>query len=156
MTDVAPDDRPDRDLPTHECWDRLRSQAYGRLALVDDDGPMIYPINVSVDHGTLVFRTAAGGKLDALGTDERVAFEVDGVDADEGWSVVIRGVAEVIPSTVEAVEAVELGVTPWQGGPKAVFVRITPDAVTGRQFSRVDREEWRLPGDAQTRPTHDE
>jgi nitroimidazol reductase NimA-like FMN-containing flavoprotein (pyridoxamine 5'-phosphate oxidase superfamily) len=126
------------ELTQRECWEHLRSEAYGRLAVVDEDGPAIYPVNVLVDHATLVFRTTEGTKLDALRADPRVAFEVDGFDAESGnsWSVAIRGEAGEILVPREAVEVMELDVTPWQAGPKPVVVRIVPNAVTGRRFRR--------------------
>jgi len=147
----------DRELTSRECWELLRTQAYGRLAIIDHDGPMIYPINALVDHGTLVFRTTPGGKLNALRDDDRVAFEVDGVDpdSDDAWSVVIRGSARPVTNQYEEVDVVELGVTPWQHGPKPIFVRVTPTVVTGRQFHRVQRDEWTVPG-LQPRPSPDE
>lgn len=139
--DVTPDAETNEascELTERECWEHLRAEAYGRLAVVDDDGPVIYPINVLVDHGTLVFRTTEGAKLDALRDDDRVSFEVDGFDADTScaWSVVIRGRGREITSPHESADVTELGVTPWQSGPKPTFVRISPRVVTGRTFVR--------------------
>lgn len=143
-------DRPDDEsvLSTRECWELMRAEEYGRLAVTDDDGPDIYPINATIDHATLVFRTAAGRKVDAIRADPRVAFEVDGYDRVRrtAWSVVVRGVAAEVTDRHDAVDAVELGVTPWQHGPKPAFIRITPTSVTGRRFQRVDRAEWRVDG----------
>ena len=128
------------ELTERECWEHLRDEAYGRLAVVDDDGPVIYPINVLVDHGTLVFRTTEGAKLDAVRADDRVSFEVDGFDTDTrlAWSVVIRGRGREVTNPQEGADVTELGVTPWQAGPKPTFVRITPRSVTGRTFARSD------------------
>lgn len=134
---AEPLDRAD-DLTRRECWERLRSEAYGRLAVIDENGPAIFPVNALVDHATLVFRTTEGTKLDALRADPRVAFEVDGFDEETGhsWSVAIRGEASEIVAHHEAVQVIELEITPWQAGPKPVFVRITPTSVTGRRFHR--------------------
>ena len=52
-------------LDNHECWRLLRGVSVGRLAVWVDDHPDIFPINYKVDHGTLVFRTADGTKLQA-------------------------------------------------------------------------------------------
>lgn len=144
-------------LSVRECWELLRAEEYGRLAVTCQDGPDVYPINAFIDHATLVFRTAEGTKLDAIRADHRVAFEVDGYDPRRrtAWSVVIRGVAHEVSDRHEAVETVELGVTPWQHGPKPAFVRITPTSVTGRRFERVDRAEWRIDG-VQRRPSPDD
>lgn len=129
------------ELTERECWERMRNEAYGRLAVLDDDGPVIYPINAIVDHATIVFRTAVGAKLDAMRRDPRVAFEVDGWDRtdDVAWSVLVRGTAKEVVQMHESADVTELGVTPWQAGPKPSYVRITPSSITGRSFRRSDR-----------------
>lgn len=129
------------ELTDRECWERLRNEAYGRLAVVGSDGPVIYPINAIVDHGSIVFRTAAGGKLAAIRADPRVAFEVDGWDAadDVAWSVLVRGTAREVVRMRESADVTQLGVTPWQAGPKPTYVRIEPSSITGRMFRRSDR-----------------
>jgi len=157
MADPGGPTADDSVLSVRECWALLRAEEYGRLAVNCEDGPDVYPINAFIDHATLVFRTAEGTKLDAIRADDRVAFEVDGYDSRRrtAWSVVIRGVADEVTDRHEAVEAVELGVTPWQRGPKPAFVRITPTSVAGRRFERVDRAEWRVAG-VQRRPSPDD
>ncbi|MEJ7799601.1 MAG: pyridoxamine 5'-phosphate oxidase family protein [Ilumatobacter sp.] len=144
---AASEFRPDISLEVHECWALLRDEAYGRLAVVGRDGPEIFPVNVRVDRGTIAFRTAAGNKLAALRDDPRVAFEVDGYDDVDRtvWSVVIRGVAKLVSDQYDCLDVVELGVTPWQHGPKPEFVRIVPTTVSGRRFERAKRSEWSVP-----------
>jgi len=128
-------------LSDRECWERLRSEPYGRLAVVGPDGPVIYPINAIVDHATVVFRTTEGSKIEAIRADPRVAFEVDGWNATTGtaWSVGITGVAREIVEVIDGASVAELDVTPWQAGPKPIFVRITPDSVAGQEFARTGR-----------------
>lgn len=60
------------------------------MAVATDDAADIFPINFVVDHGTVVFRTAAGTKLLAALGNRAVALEVDGFDAGArtAWSVV--------------------------------------------------------------------
>ena len=70
------------DLDHHTCWQLLRSVSVGRLAVLVDDHPDIFPINYKVDHGTLVFRTAEGTKLQAATGGTPVAMEADGINAD--------------------------------------------------------------------------
>jgi len=64
-----------------------------------------------------------------------VAFEVDGYDVDraEAWSVVVKGTAHSVDGLYETIDALQLPVFPWQGGPKPYFLRIEPDVVTGRR-----------------------
>ena len=133
-------------LTPGQCWDKLRDVEYGRLAVTTADGPEIFPINGVVDHGTILFRSREGTKLMALRDDHRVAFEIDGYDpaSDCAWSVIVRGYASEVTAMHESLDAVELGVTTWQRGPKPIFVRITPGSVTGRWFERAHRAEWQI------------
>jgi nitroimidazol reductase NimA-like FMN-containing flavoprotein (pyridoxamine 5'-phosphate oxidase superfamily) len=143
-------DRPDGDtdvLDVHECWRLLRGAQVGRLAVVVDGRPDVFPVNFAVDHGTVVIRTGPGTKLTAaLGGG--VAFECDGHDVDAGtaWSVVLKGRAELLRSWQDLADTVELPLSPWQGGAKPVFVRVLPDDVTGRRFATVGPEHWAPPG----------
>lgn len=126
-----------REISVAECWQLLRTRAYGRLAVMSSDGPRIFPVNAVVDHGTLVFRTAEGFKLAALEDDPRVAFEVDGANAGTGfaWSVVVHGRATVVTDPAEFIDASDLGIEPYTAGTKNWIVRITPDDVSGRWFA---------------------
>lgn len=132
------------DLPVHECWSLLRGISVGRLAVWDKDHPDIFPINYTVDHGTLVFRTGAGTKLTAVLGENPVAVEADGVDPDTGmaWSVVVKGSAELLASTEDLLDSFSLRLFPWHSGPKDNFVRITPTSVTGRRFRVTQPAEW--------------
>lgn len=131
-------------LPMNVCWMLLRLAEVGRLAVVLDGRPEVFPINFVVDHGSVVFRTAAGTKLAAILARPDVAFEVDGYDSEAGeaWSVVIKGVAKQIKRIEELIETPGLPLFPWHAGPKHQFVRITPEVVSGRRFRVLDREVW--------------
>ncbi|MEO6713826.1 MAG: pyridoxamine 5'-phosphate oxidase family protein [Mycobacteriales bacterium] len=128
------------DLDVHECWALIRSAEVGRLAVVIGNQPEIFPINFVVDHGSVVFRTAAGTKLAALSDSERVAFEVDGYAPRDrqAWSVVVKGRANKIRALHELFDAHTLPLFPWHAAPKQHFVRIVPDTLTGRRFAVVD------------------
>jgi uncharacterized protein len=122
-------------LSVNECWELLRDSVVGRLAVIVDGSPDIFPVNPVVDHGTIVFRTTAGTKL--AGTKGRdVAFEVDGYDAGtaRAWSVVVKGRAQEIWEVDEILRALRLPLYPWQPGRKPRFVRIETANVTGRRF----------------------
>jgi hypothetical protein len=93
-----------------------------------------------MDGDAVVFRTAVGTKLDAA-SRSTVAFEVDSLDMDEheGWSVVVRGIAQEItdfdrPDLVARVGALPLD--PWAPGDKPHLVRLASDTVTGRRLTR--------------------
>ncbi|MFE3543869.1 pyridoxamine 5'-phosphate oxidase family protein [Nocardia sp. NPDC059177] len=135
------------ELAVNECWALLRSVDVGRLAVIVDDHPDIFPLNYAVDHGTLVFRSAQGTKVSAALSDAPVALEVDGYIArsHEAWSVVIKGRAEGIREIGELMDTVDLPLFPWQAGPKNLFLRLVPSAVTGRRFPVADQAAWQNP-----------
>ena len=124
-------------LAKSECFGLLATGGLGRIALVDDQGPVIFPVNFILDQYTVVFRTDEGSKLDAACRGSRVAFEIDGVDAATrtGWSVLVRGEAIEVLSPAEVRRLGDVSPVPWAPGAKAHFVRILPAAVTGRRIS---------------------
>jgi hypothetical protein len=127
------------ELDEHQCWDLLRSQEVGRLAVAIANHPDIFPVNFVVDHATVVFRTAEGTKLAAAVLGESVAFEIDGESDGEAWSVVIKGRAVEIENMYELFDAADLPLYPWHVAPKHRFVRVLPELVTGRRFRVADR-----------------
>jgi nitroimidazol reductase NimA-like FMN-containing flavoprotein (pyridoxamine 5'-phosphate oxidase superfamily) len=127
------------ELDEHQCWELLRSQEVGRLAVAIANRPDIFPINYVVDHASVVFRTAEGTKLASAVLGESVAFEIDGEADGEAWSVVVKGPALEIERMYELFDALELPLYPWHAAPKHRFVRILPERVTGRRFLVADR-----------------
>ncbi|MFC9332783.1 pyridoxamine 5'-phosphate oxidase family protein [Arthrobacter sp. NPDC057009] len=147
MTNVQPTDASQHSvehLDSGQCWALLRQVSVGRLAVWVDDHPDIFPLNYTVDHGTLVFRTGEGTKLGGALGEAPVALEADGVDADSGmaWSVVVKGKAAALKGTEEILDSASLFLFPWQAGQKDHFVRITPDSVTGRRFKVTPPLTW--------------
>jgi nitroimidazol reductase NimA-like FMN-containing flavoprotein (pyridoxamine 5'-phosphate oxidase superfamily) len=134
-------------VPEHTCWMLVRSAEVARLAVSVDAQPDIFPINFVVDHGTVVFRTAEGTKFSAVMANPVVAFEVDGHDteANEAWSVVIKGRAEEIKQLHERIESMDLPLFPWHAAPKSRFLRIVPETISGRRFQLVDSTTWATP-----------
>jgi hypothetical protein len=134
-------------LDVATCWALLRTVAVGRLAVVIEGEPEIFPINHVVDHGCVVFRTGEGTKLAAALGSGTVAFEADGFDADtaEAWSVLVKGDAGEIRELDDLVGASLLPLAPWHGSAKHRFVRIVPGQVSGRRFPVVDPSVWHNP-----------
>ena len=135
------------ELAVHTCWELLGTATVGRLAVVIDNRPDIFPINYVVDHGTLVFRSGEGTKVAGALSDSPVALEADGYNpaTSKAWSVVIKGRAKTIHQTDDLIDTVNLPLFPWQAGEKNRFVRIHPDLVTGRRFVVAHPYEWRTP-----------
>lgn len=110
------------------------------MALHGVDGEIeIFPVNFIVDHSSIVFRTGVGTKLSLAHQQGRAAFEADDFDFYDAtaWSVVLRGVPNVIQHHDDVIAAFDLQIRPWQVGHKPTYVRLSPDVVTGRRF-RVD------------------
>ncbi len=136
------DDVPGRqvrwqELSKSECFELLARERLGRVAFVDDRGPIVIPVNFILNRHMVVFRTDAGTKLDAACRGSRVAFEVDGTDAaaHTGWSVLVRGEAVEVTDPAELARLRKLPLDPWAPGAKTHYVRILPAVLTGRRIS---------------------
>ncbi|MHA7244112.1 pyridoxamine 5'-phosphate oxidase family protein [Paeniglutamicibacter antarcticus] len=131
-------------LETDQCLELLRAVSVGHLAVSTGDRPQIFPINFTIDHGTVVFRTGPGTKLDTLRSQPHVAFEADGVNQETGvaWSVMVQGEAELFGGIEETLDTFDLMLFPWESGPKEQFVRIVPSSMTGRRFKVADPTTW--------------
>jgi len=131
-------------LTAHACWALLRDSEVGRLAVVHEGAPEIFPVNFVVDHGSVVVRTGPGTKLAAAAPGTSVAFEVDGYDAAAGraWSVVLKGQVELVQTIQEMVDTVDLPLFPWHAAPKPCYLRIVPGELTGRRFVVVPAAHW--------------
>ena len=53
-----------------------------------------------------------------------------------GWSVLIQGAVHPVDSEEERASLLTVGLEPWAGGQRALFLRIVPSLVTGRRISR--------------------
>lgn len=127
-------------LSASECAGLLAAGRFGRLAIIVDGQPMIFPVNYLFRDGAIVFRTNRGTKL--AGSDyARVAFEIDGVhpDGQRGWSVVVRGrayeITEAFGSSAAHVRALPIP-SALRGSDEPV-VEIIPESVTGREIGDV-------------------
>ncbi|MGB3594138.1 MAG: pyridoxamine 5'-phosphate oxidase family protein [Ornithinimicrobium sp.] len=126
-------------LAPSDCWRLLRAATVGRVAVVRDGVPEIFPVNHVVDHGTVVYRTGPGALFEAT-LHQDVAFEVDGFDDAVAWSVVLHGRATESSRITDLIDSFALPLAPWQSGPKPRFVRIEPSGVSGRRFPRVQHD----------------
>lgn len=121
-------------LSESECWNLLASRALGRLVTSVDGEPEIFPVNYVVQHRTVLFRTAEGTKLVSTAINNRVLFEADDHTVEEGWSVIVRGVARTLHSDEEIGEAERAQLLPWTATVKQHYVRVLPTRITGRRF----------------------
>jgi uncharacterized protein len=135
---------PDGTLSLDECWELLAADTLGRLAVVVDGHPDIFPLNYVLDRRSIVFRTAGGTKLWNAKTARPAALEIDGYDTrtEAAWSVVVRGVTEVILNDEEKSVVDTLHLEPWEPEAKDHYVRLTARAMTGRRFKVSKPELW--------------
>ncbi len=121
-------------LTEEECWELLPAKSVGRLAVVINNTPDIFPVNYKVWEREIYLQTAPGLKLAAAVLNPNVAFEVDAVDERRkfGWSIVVRGQAHELERLDDLMFADDLEVEPWAAGVKSRFLRIETDAITGR------------------------
>lgn len=131
-------------LSLDDCWDLLAAGTLGRLALVVDNRPEIFPVNYVLERRSIVFRTSGGTKLWGAMTTKPAALEIDGYDPgpEEAWSVVVRGDIEVIHIEEEKAAVDALQLEPWQPGTKDHYVRLKPLALTGRRFKVNKPDLW--------------
>jgi nitroimidazol reductase NimA-like FMN-containing flavoprotein (pyridoxamine 5'-phosphate oxidase superfamily) len=123
-------------LGLDECLRLLATRPFGRLAYLDAGAPSIVPVNHLVDGASIVLRSLDGGKLGAAIFERPVAFQVDDLEVSSrsGWSVVLRGRAEVVDD--EAAAGYEAWLDSWAvgSGSRTTWIRIAADEVTGRRL----------------------
>lgn len=126
------------ELEPDESRRRLQAGGVGRIVFDGNEGPAALPVSFELLDGDVVFRTSDGGAIArALGPDgATVGFEVDHIDdaLHEGWSVLVHGHARRIVDDAELDRARGLGLEPWSGAQRNVYVRVTPGSVTGRRI----------------------
>jgi len=134
-------------LAKSECWEFLRGQVVGRLAVVVDGHPDVFPINYVVHNGSVIFRTADGTKLHGSVSHTPVAFEIDGYNTstEQAWSVVLRGRAQELEPMTGLAEAKALTLEPWQAGGKNHLMRINTLNLSGRRFHVTRPDIWTTP-----------
>jgi len=124
-------------LTEDECLHLLASTEVGRVGVVIDGQPLIFPVNYVLDGRYVVTHTDVGAKLRGA-SFARVAFEIDSFDLTtrSGWSVLVQGmghdITESVDHTSEHLQTVQL--SPWAPGPKPRLLRIEAETVTGRRF----------------------
>lgn len=139
-----------RALSQSEAEAILARNHVGRMAYIRDGEPEIVPIGYVFSGGAIYGRTSPGAKVTALQHNDRVAFEVDEVEAPLTWrSVVAHGTfrwlkpvgsnatAEAWERAVALLSALVPGsLTMEDPVPHRWLVfQICPDRVTGRASS---------------------
>jgi nitroimidazol reductase NimA-like FMN-containing flavoprotein (pyridoxamine 5'-phosphate oxidase superfamily) len=123
-------------LDRNESLRLLETATLGRIAITSNALPMVLPVNFRFDGSQVLFRTAAGTKLDAATDHAVVAFEVDEIDpaTETGWSVVVTGMAREVTDPAELDAARRHRLTRWASGDGDRVVSIRADLVSGRRI----------------------
>jgi nitroimidazol reductase NimA-like FMN-containing flavoprotein (pyridoxamine 5'-phosphate oxidase superfamily) len=133
------------ELSAEECWALLRKHTLGRLAIVVEGRPEIFPVNYAAGEGAVVILTQPGTKL-SHGPGSAAAFEIDAYDRSTGvgWSVVVAGTLEDITEGADtrSRELRRLPVEPTAPGVRLHWLALPAGQVSGRSF----RGGWMVPG----------
>lgn len=121
-------------LDASECWRLLSVNRVARLAVCDDLGADIFPINYLVESESLFFRSAPGTKIVSLTNRPGVAVEIDGTDGGKRFSVVIRGDAHRLNDEAQILESGVSELPTMTGSDKWNYFEVTPRTVTGIRF----------------------
>lgn len=126
------------ELSPSDCDLLLASLDFGRIAVVENGHPLVFPINYKVvildGRLALAIRTRPDNVIDQPG--RAVCFEIDGVDPshDSGWSVLVRGVL------VEASPDDGLDPHPIVSEGRDAWRIIIPTHISGRRvLNRLER-----------------
>jgi nitroimidazol reductase NimA-like FMN-containing flavoprotein (pyridoxamine 5'-phosphate oxidase superfamily) len=128
------------DLGREDCLELLENEHVGRVALTARALPIVLPVNFALLDGDIVWRSAQGTKLNDASAGFVVAFEVDHyeLDNEQGWSVMVQGLAHVVTNDEEIDRAMELPLEPWAlDGMADRYVCLVPNIVTGMRIRQV-------------------
>jgi uncharacterized protein len=121
------------------CESLLAGESTCRVGFVADDSELhILPVTHAVVDGNVCFRSAPGSKLGQAAAGGRMVVQADAADAagQTGWSVLGRGVAQIVTDPADLEILLALPFEPWaQVADDGFWVRIVIDRWTGRRFT---------------------
>ena len=122
------------ELDPATCFELLGAAGVGRLGVQEADGVDIFPVNYLVHADKVYFRSGPGVKMIRLTRSPDVAFEVDGHDEAQSWSVVVKGIAKRLDDDDEILTSGIFAAATAHPSEKLNYVRIQPRLITGRRF----------------------
>jgi nitroimidazol reductase NimA-like FMN-containing flavoprotein (pyridoxamine 5'-phosphate oxidase superfamily) len=135
------------ELSSDECLDLLMTERprVGRLAFVDADGPVVFPMNYIADGKLIYFHTAPGSTLLAALEMRQVTFEIDHVDdvpeprtptaPEQGWSVLAFGRLRALTDEDELAHVRQSPLRAWADDEdSSCYLRMDVSTLAGRRF----------------------
>ena len=125
------------EMTVEECWRRLGPGGVGRIGFDRGRGPRIHPVDYTVVDEAVYVRTSDSSELgsfvEMFADGAWVSFEVDHLDRDDRWSVLV--VARASRPDPRSGEPFPRGRMPvaTPGGLHTTLVRLTPVEITGRR-----------------------
>jgi uncharacterized protein len=131
------------ELPLETCLDLLRQTSVGRIAVVVDGAPTVFPVTYRLAEPAgrtwIALRTRPGNVIDQASMN--VAFEIDGLDPlhQEGWSVLVRGTLHHVDADAAGFRE-RFDPEPWLVDERDAWLIIEPFAISGRRLHAAERE----------------
>ena len=125
-------------LTREECLRLLGHATIGRVGFVDDEQPVILPVNITLWESVIAFRTAPGTKLAAATMAQPAAIEIDGFDDLHhcGWSVLVKGTMATVTEGREIDSLDRIGAMPWSRPDlRHTWVQVRAEQITGRRIA---------------------
>jgi uncharacterized protein len=119
-------------MNSSECVARLAAHHLGRVAVILSGRPLIFPVAYAYANSAILFRLDPGSKV-SVARNQHVAFEIDGIDGDSAWSVLVVGIAEVVEQPFDASRVADLELDAWDPGPAQYWVQIR-GVISGRHL----------------------
>jgi uncharacterized protein len=130
-------------MQADECAALLEKAEVGRLGVIVDGRPEIFPVSHVYDRdtGCIAFPTNDGTKMRSALAWPYVAYEVDGFErgGNGGWSVAMVGTAEEVTDPQQIARWTSARHVLWFPGDTSRWIRIVPSKVTGWHIYAVDR-----------------
>ena len=132
------------ELALDECLALLRGHSVGRVAVNDNEFPVVLPVNYKLVETSgpvwIALRTLPGNVIDRAAMP--AAFEIDGFSISEeaGWSVLVRGTIHHVDAD-SADFRERFDPQPWLDAERDAWLIIEPFSITGRVL-RSPQPEW--------------
>lgn len=124
------------ELTSMECRRLLAQRRLGRVAVVGEDGPAVYPVDYTLDRDAVLLHT---DEPSSFGQGSQVTLQVDDLDESRraGWSVVVRGRAAQVEQPDELGAGEQPPSLPPGAGRSGHYIRLRQVSISGR---RIDRD----------------